>query len=282
MTERLADLSVRIDGIHQLGSVVNAMKGIAAARASAARGQVEVVDRFAETIAAAMSSVIDPEAAISAEHPDSEAGKIGLIVFCAEQGFAGAFSERVLDSLGKYSDTETVFLIGARGQSLMALRELTPVWFAAMPSHTSGIPKLANAIADEIYHRIDAGRVDRLDAVYTIWKSGRPEIVRRTLYPIDRSGFATKQTDQPLIQLPLEALVVSLSIDYLYALICKAALHAFAAENEARLEAMTAAGSQIAREIAVLQATLRRVRQEAITAEIIELSIGASAARDRR
>jgi len=55
-------------------------------------------------------------------------------------------------------------------------------------------------------------------------------------------------------------------------------LHAFAAENEARLQAMSAAGSQITRELEVFRVTLRRVRQKAITAGIIELSTAAASA----
>lgn len=43
------------------------------------------------------------------------------------------------------------------------------------------------------------------------------------------------------------------------------------------MEAMTSAGTQIARELDTFQATLRRVRQEAITAEIIELGTGVAA-----
>ena len=39
MTERLADIGARIGGIRQLGAVVNAMRGIAAARAQQARSQ---------------------------------------------------------------------------------------------------------------------------------------------------------------------------------------------------------------------------------------------------
>ena len=53
MTERLADISARIDGIRQLGAVVNAMKGIAAARARTARSQIEAVDSYAATVATA-------------------------------------------------------------------------------------------------------------------------------------------------------------------------------------------------------------------------------------
>ena len=54
MTERLADISARISGIRQLGAVVNAMKGIAAARAHTARTQLEAVDSYAASIAAAI------------------------------------------------------------------------------------------------------------------------------------------------------------------------------------------------------------------------------------
>jgi F-type H+-transporting ATPase subunit gamma len=83
-----------------------------------------------------------------------------------------------------------------------------------------------------------------------------------------------------LTQLPEDALIRSLSGEYLHAQVCKAALYAFAAENEARMEAMSAAGSQIERELGTFEATLRRVRQEAITAEIIELGTGTATARD--
>jgi F-type H+-transporting ATPase subunit gamma len=42
------------------------------------------------------------------------------------------------------------------------------------------------------------------------------------------------------------------------------------------MAAMSAAGNQIACELETFQARLRRVRQEEITAEIIELSTGAA------
>jgi len=43
--------------------------------------------------------------------------------------------------------------------------------------------------------------------------------------------------------------------------LCRAGLHGFAAENEARMEAMAAARGQIERQLAALQAAQRRVRQ---------------------
>jgi F-type H+-transporting ATPase subunit gamma len=151
-----------------------------------------------------------------------------------------------------------------------------------MPSHSPGIPKLADAITTEIYHAVAEGRIARLDVIYTGWETGRPVVLRSGLFPLDLSGFPIAEGDPPLIQLSGDTLLYSLGQDFFHALVCKAALHAFAAENEARMQAMTAAGRQIARELDTFQATLRRVRQEAITAEIIELGTGVASATDAR
>jgi F-type H+-transporting ATPase subunit gamma len=280
MTERLADISARIESISQLGAVVNAMKGIAAARAHTARAQLEAVDSYAATIAAVMSSALGPEARSAGDLRPASA-RTGLLVFCAEQGFAGAFSERVLDSLDAAPDPESLFLIGTRGLSIAAVRGVVPAWNAAMPSHTPGIPKLADRITMAIYDAVGSGRIDSLDVIFTGLKSGRPKVMRQTLFPIDLSDLPAAAFEKPLMQLPVGELIDSLGADYFHALVCRTALHAFAAENDARLEAMSAAGSQIARELEVFQATLRRVRQEAITAEIIELGTGAAAAHEQ-
>ena len=272
MTERLADVSARIDGIRQLGAVVNAMKGIAAARANTARTEIEAVDSYAATIATAISDALGP--ASPAPSDGHVNGGTGLLVFCAEQGFAGAFSERVLDSIEDDLPTTSLFLIGTRGLSIAAARGLDPVWSAPMSSHTPGIPKLADHITKAIYRALGEGRFERMDMIHAGWASGQPQVVRQVLLPIDLSALPPPGATRPLTQLPTDALINSLSGDYLHALVCKATLHAFAAENEARMEAMSAAGSQITRELGEFEATLRRVRQEAITAEIIELGTG--------
>jgi len=255
------------------------MKGIAAARAHTARTQIEAVDSYAAIIAVVMSSALGPEAASSGELRPTPV-KTGILVFCAEQGFASAFSERVLDSIGSEPDPEILFLIGTPGLSIAAVRGIVPVWNAAMPSHTPGIPKLADRITSAIYAAVGAGRIDSLDVIFTGLQSGCPTVMRQTLFPIDLSDLPTDAFKNPQMQLPAGELIDSLGADYFHPLVCRTALYAFAAENDARLEAMSAAGSQIARELEAFQATLSRVRQEAITAEIIELGTGSAAACD--
>lgn len=275
MTARLAEISARITAVRQLGTVVNAMKGIAAGRARIARMQVQAVDGYAATISSAMAHALGPDISMVQARSMSGSGKPGLLVFCAEQGFAGAFSERVIDSIGPELDPDRMFLIGTRGLSIAAARGIVPAWTTAMPSHSPGIPKLADRITTAIFAMVGTERIDRLDVVFTGSDRGRQTIKRQSLFPVDISHFPKATGERPLMQVPIDGLIDSLGREYLHALICKAALHAFAAENEARMDAMSAAGSQIARELETFQALLRQVRQEDITAEIIELGTGA-------
>jgi F-type H+-transporting ATPase subunit gamma len=142
MTERLADIGARIDGIRQLGAVVNAMRGIAAARALQARSQLVAVESYAATIAVSIGRVL---ALVTSARPDvaRQSTRPALVLFCAEQGFAGAFSERVLDAVGADLATSELFLIGTRGGVAAAERGVAAGWKNAMPSHSLGVPKLA-------------------------------------------------------------------------------------------------------------------------------------------
>lgn len=283
MTERLANINGRIEGIRQLGVVVNAMRGIAAARAQQARAQITAVDGYAQIIAGAIGR------AASLLRADQQDGitpsmRPALILFCAEQGFAGAFSERVLDAAGGDLTTRELFLVGTRGATAAAERNILPKWKIAMPSHSLGVPKLADRIAEALYVRIATGEIDSLDAIFTLWRPSRgAQIERRRLFPLDRTAFhAPANSGAPLLDLLPQFLLSDLTADYMHAQLCNAALHAFAAENEARMEAMASAHHQIERQLSALQATQRMVRQEEITAEIIELATGEMAASGRK
>jgi F-type H+-transporting ATPase subunit gamma len=268
MTERLADINARVNGIHQLGSVVNAMRGIAGARAQQARAQLTAVDRYAAIIAQAIGRVFTPAVP---RRPGRE--RIAAVVFCAEQGFAGAFSEHVLDALPSGAE---IFLIGTRGATIAAERGINPHWSNAMPSASVGIPGLARRIAEALYARMAEGEIDRLDAVFSQWRTGGGmQVERQILFPLDPTAFPEQAPgNTPLLNLAPQALLGDLTADYVHAQLCHAALHSFAAENEARMAAMAAARHQIDQQLAKLELTQRIVRQEEITAEIIELATG--------
>lgn len=280
MTERLADISARIGGIRQLGAVVNAMRGIAAARAQQARMQLGAVDSYAATVALAIGQVLD---LLPAVHLGTERRSTGvaLVLFGAEQGFAGAFSERVLDAVDDELGDAELFVIGTRGRAIMAERGIDVDWSAPMPAHSLGIPKLADRITEALLVRVASGEIGRLEAVFSEWRPGQGIHIKHCrLFPLDLPGLASPTSGRrPLLNMAPYALLLELTAEYLHAQLCNTTLHAFAAENEARMEAMAAARTQVEHQLSTLQATERIVRQEEITAEIIELAAGEAASR---
>ncbi len=274
MSERLSEIRARIESVRQLGQVFSALRGLAATRAQTARDQLVAVDAYARTIAVAIGRAL----ALATAQPEPARGdaQTGLVVFVAEQGFAGAFSERVFAALGPSLAMGELFLVGARGAQLATQRGVKPFWTGAAASHGAGAPKLAERIAQKLFVRIAAQKIVRLDVVYTSWSGQRRfEVIRRRLFPLDPELFASRANGEPpLVQLAPEILLRGLTADYLHAQLCQAALHSFAAENQARMEAMAAARRQVDDKLNNLQADERRIRQAEITEEIIELSAG--------
>lgn len=279
MTERLADIVAQIQNVRQLETVVTAMRGIAASRAQQARSLLVGIKAYTEVISGAIGR------ALSLVPPDGEApaqprrGGRGLILFCAEQGFAGAFSERVLDAVTGDLASATVFLVGTRGVAIANERGVQPAWSAPMAAHAGAIPSFANLLADALYERVADGTVARVEVVFSHSHSGgRIEIDRHSLLPIDLGRFARPfQNQPPLTALAPWVLLERFASEYVYAQLCEAAIHAFAAENEARMMTMAAAKTNIGSKLASLSQRAHQLGQEEITTEIVELAAGAEA-----
>ena len=99
MAERLADIVTQIENVRQLDAVVTAMRGIAASRAQKSRSLLAGIDAYNNVISRAIGQALSLLPLDIATAPPLRHARSGLILFCAEQGFAGAFSEHVLESV---------------------------------------------------------------------------------------------------------------------------------------------------------------------------------------
>jgi len=283
MTERLADIVTHIQNVRQLEAVVTAMRGIAASRAQKARSQRSAVEAYTDVISYAIGQALTllPESVTAP--PSDRKGKRGVILFCAEQGFAGAFSEHVFEAAGDIADA-TSFVIGTRGSVVAGERGVIPTWSTAMPTHVEAIPGFANRVADALYSQMIAGATTRIDLFYSrSLPGGGLHVDRHSLLPIDFGRFAKPVESQPpLTTLPPAYLLEQLTAEYVFAQICEAAMHAFEAENEARMMAMASAKSNIETKLTALQQRERQLRQEEITTEIVELAAGTEALTEHR
>ncbi len=280
MTERLADVSQRIDTTRQLGAVVNAMRGIAGARAQQSRALLPAVRAYADIAARAIGQARFLATGKTEVFRSEASSKPGLLVFGAEQGFAGAFAEQILDATAAGFDDAYVFLVGSRSAALAAERGLAVDWHGELPSRASAVPQIATDVVDAIYAYLGKVGAVAITMVYPVWTVGIGVVVtRRALLPFDPQAFAVEigATEPPLTNLSTAELIERLGEEYVFAQVCEAAMEDFAAENEARMATMAAAKTNIDGKLAALQAQERRIRQEEVTAEVVELAAGARA-----
>jgi len=280
MTERLRDVEARIGTIHQLSAVISAMRSIAAARTREARARLDGIRTYAGTVGEAIGTAlaVQPDAA-RAEARASGRGTHAIVALCAEQGFAGAFSEHVLDaaarlSTGADAGATDLLLVGDRGLMLAGERGMAIDWSAPMIVHAAQAASLADRIIAELYRRIEADAVVRVSIVHADPDATDPgAVVEKRLVPFDFDRFpVTATTRPPLMTLAPAVLLARLSEEYIFAEICEAVMLSFAAENGARMRAMISAKENVDKTVSSLVSRARQVRQDEITAEIIELA----------
>jgi F-type H+-transporting ATPase subunit gamma len=279
MAERLADIVTQAQNVRQLEAVVTAMRGIAASRAQKARSLLVGVEAYSDVISHAIGqalSLLPVDVAIARARMRA---RRGLILFCAEQGFAGALSERVLGAAAQDLGHATVFMVGTRGATVALEQGIEPAWSAPMAAHVEAIPSFANRLAEALYGFVAAGTVVAVDILFSRSATGSgAHVERHSLLPVDFERFGRPQQNQaPLISGSPEALLESLAAEYVYAQLCEAAMHAFVAENEARMLAMLAARTNIEAKLDLLTRRERQLRQQEITTEVVELAAGAEA-----
>jgi F-type H+-transporting ATPase subunit gamma len=254
------------------------MRGISASRAQSGRALLPGIDAYTRVVSRAIGealSLLPTDGDTTRNRPAGRA----LIVFCAEQGFVGAFSERVLDQAASEPPGTTLLLVGTRGAVLARERGLAPSWAAPMATSANGVPDLASRLAETLYTRVSGDGLASVDMVYSrTTDAGGIEIERRSLLPIDYNQFKRPIGRRiPLTNLAPAVLLERLASEYIYAQLCQAAMLAFEAVNQAHMMAMGAARANIQNKLAGLAQLERRLRQQEITAEVVELATGAEA-----
>jgi F-type H+-transporting ATPase subunit gamma len=276
MSERLADVVTQIHNVRQLNAVVTAMRGIAASRAQKGRARLAGIEAYTAVVSRAIGEALTLLPADMVAAPGREGAKRGLILFCAEQGFAGAFSERIFDAARGDLHGAVNLVVGTRGVAVANERGLTPDWSQAMTTRVDGIANFANRLADILYGYLAKRTIATVDILFARSISGSIRIDRHSLLPIDFARFTQpRQKEPPLITLKPDILLERLAAEYVYAQLCEAAMHSFVAENDARMTAMVAAKNNTEAKLAALSRRERQLRQEEITTEIVELAAGA-------
>ena len=270
--KRAEDIQVRLDNVRQVESIVATLRALAAAHRAEARTHLQAIHSHETVVASALAAALS--ALADKPHQESANAQDIVIIVGVSQGFCGVYADQLAQAVqAEVRQGATLMVIGARTAAALEGGE-TMAWTADMAAHAYEVPGLASRLADALFARLvrTPGTPVRV-VVADPTQSGLP-LTSRQLLPFDFSRVTPLAGPQPLITLPPATLAMKLVEEYVFAELCRSLMMGFAAENAARAEAMARAQSNTRRILTELQSEFRRVRQEQMTTEIIEVSAG--------
>ena len=276
---RLAEIEAQIGSMADLLGIVGAMRSLAGMRRQEAVRALPDVRGYAGDMAAAIADVflLLPQPAAPA---GGGRGRRAVVLFLAEHGFVGGFSERLIEvARARAKPRDVLMILGSRGAAQAVEHGLPAAWTSPAPTRSAGAVEAARRVADELYRRIARDGIDRVEMVYARYRAqGGPAAEIRTLLPIDPEPLRLKGWGQaPMHNLDPATLLEMLVAEYVFAQLTEAAVESIASENETRLTTMEAARDNVSKKLERLRQTARHARQAEITTELLDLVTGADA-----
>jgi F-type H+-transporting ATPase subunit gamma len=278
------DIRRRIRSVRSTQQITRAMKMVAAARLRRAQERVINARPYAEQMMALLRSVAarteDRSHPLLANRPVE---RILLVLVTADRGLCGAFNANLIRAaqayLAEHRGVEVSLLaVGRKGRDFFRRHRVHMVG-----EHVNVFTRLefvhARTIAAQIIELYSSQAVDAVDLIYNEFKSILVQRLKVERYlPVRPIEPAEGQVlVDYLYEQPPEEIFASLLPRYVEAEIYRALLESQAAELAAKMTAMDAATNNAKELIDSLTLNLNRVRQAAITKEIIEIVSGAAA-----
>ena len=280
----------RIRAVKSTQQITKAMKMVAASKLRRAQERVIATRPFAREARKVLKSVaarVDPSAHdLIAPRATGAKGATLLIVITSDRGLCGSFNTNVIKAVSAYlgehrGESVRLGLVGRKGRDFLGKRGL-PVRFEYV-----NLPKVihmaeAEAVAKPAVEDYIAGKVDRVLLVYNEFKSViQQKLVIEQLLPLhdlDTDGGADQAPAGEYIYEPSPERILELLLQQLIvAQVLRALVESNAAFYAAQMTAMDTATKNSAEMIGSLTLYMNKVRQAAITREIIEVVSGAEA-----
>jgi F-type H+-transporting ATPase subunit gamma len=291
----LLDFRRRIRSVKNTQQITRAMKFIAAARLRRAQETAVSLRPYAagirEVLRSAMSRIENPEQfPLLTQRPEE---RVLVLVAAGERGLCGAFNANVLrrafDFLREKNDkTVEVIAIAKKSRDAFAKRS----WKIAaeyVDVTTRADLGVAAKIAAEVMRIYGLHEADSVYLIYNEFKNVMAQTLRvEKLLPLEHAALGeplkdtlpTSSTDAVdyIYEQPAAEIFNKLVPRYVEMQIYRMLAETSAAEHAARMTAMESATSNASDVIDALTLHMNKVRQAAITREIIEVVSGAASA----
>ena len=287
----LIDLRRRIRAVKNTQQITKAMKMVAASKLRRAQQRIISARPYAQQMQRVLASVasrVDPSIHPLLTSRERRPNSVTLVIIVTgDKGLCGSFNTNVIKGAGSYiaGSTEpcSLGLVGRKGRDFFGRRG-----FSVLFEQIGIFQKLrfddAQTIARTAIEAFTSEQVDRVVLVYNEFKSVMTQrMVVDQLLPIARGDVEAGEASQPTNQVDYlyepsaEEIFNQLLPRYIEAQIYRALLESNAAFFAAQMTAMDTATKNSADMISSLTLYMNKVRQAAITREIIEVVSGAQA-----
>jgi F-type H+-transporting ATPase subunit gamma len=291
----LLDFRRRIRSVKNTQQITRAMKFIAAARLRRAQETAMSLRPYAggirEVLRSAMSRIENPEQfPLLVQRPEE---RVLVLVTSGERGLCGAFNANVLrrafEFLREKSDKKVeVIAIAKKSRDAFRKRSWKVVGEYVDITTKADLGK-AREIAAEVMKIYESHQADSVYLIYNEFKNVMAQTLRvEKLLPLERAALGEPDKNAPptssadavdyIYEQPAAEIFNKLVPRYVEMQIYRMLAETSAAEHAARMTAMESATSNASDVIDALTLHMNKVRQAAITREIIEVVSGAASA----
>jgi F-type H+-transporting ATPase subunit gamma len=284
----LVDIRRRIKSVKNTQQITKAMKMVSAAKLRRAQEAMFAARPFARKmldVLASMAARANPRAhPLLAERPGK---RILVVIVTADKGLAGGFNANIIRAAMQFLEQRaggdlSLDVVGRRARDFFRRRD-----YRIRTEHVGIFQALRYPVAQEIAKDLiriyTANEVDEIHLVYNEFKSViQQKITIERLLPIPRHAVSEKEPAFDYIYEPGPADIYERILPrHVEVQVWRALLESQAAEHGARMAAMDSATRNAGEMISRLTLYMNKVRQAAITKEIIEVVSGAGAGGSR-
>ncbi len=288
----LLDFRRRIRSVKNTQQITRAMKFVAAARLRRAQEAALAARPYAIELArvlrSTMARIESPQHPLLAKRPEE---RVLVIVLSGERGLAGAFNSNILRKANEFMRTKAgkkivVLPVGKKGRDSLrkAGFEFVGEYVNVLARVDFGFSREIAALVSKLYSE------DQIDAVYIVFSEFQNVVTAnltvQKLLPVEAIEDQARQSEEEkkndgaqidyIYEQPETQILDRLLPRYVETQVLRAMLESSAAEHAARMTAMEAATKNAGDVIDGLTLHMNKVRQAAITKEIIEIVSGAS------
>jgi len=279
----LIDLRRRIRSVKNTQQITKAMKMVAAARLRRAQEAMFAARPYARKMMEVLNSLAsraNPDA-----HPllqQRTGNRTLLLIVTADKGLAGGFNANIIRAAVRFLEEKKgrdlrLDLVGKKGRDFFRRRQYT-----IRNEHVGVFSALRFPVAQGIAQQLTSAYVkDEVDEVWLAYNEFKTVIQQKVIVervlPIAQMEFTPTEPAQDYIYEPTPAVLFDHILPkHVEIQVWRALLESQAAEQGARMAAMDAATNNAGDMIDRLTLYMNKVRQAAITKEIIEVVSGAS------